>query len=395
MDKTMLHLIRENKNAFYVFDMRTLKDRIGWLRSRLPGGTGLCYAVKANPFVLREIRNDPERFEICSYGEAEICMQSGISSEKMVISGVYKTPETLEKLVADASFRGIFTVESLLQYTQLCTYSERFGHPIRVLLRLTNDSQFGINEEDIVRILRERSLHPYMHYIGLQFFSGTQKTSIKRFHREIVFLDEFLLRLEVETGLRLEELEYGPGFPVDYFDSDHTDEEMLLAEVSSLLNRMVGHPKITLEIGRSMAASCGRYYTHIVDRKENRGQHYALIDGGMHQLVYFGQHMAMKHPHLSVIGKPDVVPEIRWTICGALCSMNDIVAKQVLLPEIEIGDTICFENTGAYCAMEGMALFLSRDLPEIYLIRENGDIVCARKHFETRILNTPDYETED
>ncbi|WP_352397884.1 alanine racemase [[Clostridium] aminophilum] len=391
----MLHLIRENKNAFYVFDMRTLKDRIGWLRSRLPGGTGLCYAVKANPFVLREIRNDPERFEICSYGEAEICMQSGISSEKMVISGVYKTPETLEKLVADASFRGIFTVESLLQYTQLCTYSERFGHPIRVLLRLTNDSQFGINEEDIVRILRERSLHPYMHYIGLQFFSGTQKTSIKRFHREIVFLDEFLLRLEVETGLRLEELEYGPGFPVDYFDSDHTDEEMLLAEVSSLLNRMVGHPKITLEIGRSMAASCGRYYTHIVDRKENRGQHYALIDGGMHQLVYFGQHMAMKHPHLSVIGKPDVVPEIRWTICGALCSMNDIVAKQVLLPEIEIGDTICFENTGAYCAMEGMALFLSRDLPEIYLIRENGDIVCARKHFETRILNTPDYETED
>ncbi|MDT3843690.1 MAG: alanine racemase [Bacillota bacterium] len=374
--------------------MRTLKDRIGWLRSRLPGGTGLCYAVKANPFVLREIRNDPERFEICSYGEAEICMQSGISSEKMVISGVYKTPEALEKLVADASFRGIFTVESLLQYTQLCTYSERFGHPIRVLLRLTNDSQFGINEEDIVRILRERSLHPYMHYIGLQFFSGTQKTSIKRFHREIVFLDEFLLRLEVETGLRLEELEYGPGFPVDYFDSDHTDEEMLLAEFSSLLNRMVSHPKITLEIGRSMAASCGRYYTHVVDRKENRGQHYALIDGGMHQLVYFGQHMAMKHPYLSVIGKPDVVPEIRWTICGALCSMNDIVAKQVLLPEIEIGDTICFENTGAYCAMEGMALFLSRDLPEIYLIRENGDIVCARKHFETRILNTPDYETE-
>lgn len=395
MDKKMLHLIRENKNAFYVFDMRTLKERIGWLRSRLPGGIGLCYAVKANPFVLREIRNDMERFEICSYGETEICVDNGLASEKMVISGVYKTPEAMEKLVADASFRGIFTVESLLQYKQLCTYSERFGHPIRVLLRLTNDSQFGINEEDIVRILRERRLHPYMHYIGLQFFSGTQKTSIKRFHREIVFLDEFLLRLEVETGFRLEELEYGPGFPVDYFESDQTDEEMLLVEFSALLNRMVSHPRITLEIGRSIAASCGRYYTHIVDRKENRGQHYVLIDGGMHQLVYFGQHMAMKHPYLSVIGKPDTVPEIKWTICGALCSMNDIVAKQVLLPEIETGDTICFENAGAYCAMEGMALFLSRDLPEIYLIRENGDIVCVRKRFETRILNTPDYETED
>ena len=54
--------------------------------------------------------------------------------------------------------------------------------------------------------------------------------------------------------------------------------------------------KITLELGRSVAASCGKYYTHIVDIKKNKETDYVLVDGGMHHLVYFGQAMAMKRP---------------------------------------------------------------------------------------------------
>jgi diaminopimelate decarboxylase len=78
-----------------------------------------------------------------------------------------------------------------------------------------------------------------------------------------------------------------------------------------------------------------------------------------------------------------------WNIFGSLCSMNDILAKQVPLPEVVIGDTICFENTGAYCMTEGISLFLSRDIPAVYLIREDGTRVCVRKSFETAALNTP------
>ena len=99
----------------------------------------------------------------------------------------------------------------------------------------------------------------------------------------------------------------------------------------------------------------------------------------------------MKHPFLSVCGKEDLPKTDVWNICGSLCSMNDIVAKQVPLPDIEIGNTICFENTGAYCMTEGISLFLSRELPEVYLKKENGEAVCVRKTFETSDLNTPDY----
>ena len=137
---------------------------------------------------------------------------------------------------------------------------------------------------------------------------------------------------------------------------------------------MGSKPHITLELGRGIAACCGRYYTHIVDIKHNKGQNYLLIDGGMHHLVYFGQHMAMKHPFLSVCDKEQAPKTMSWNICGSLCSMNDIVAKQVELPEVSIGDTICFENTGAYCMTEGISLFLSREIPAVYLI-DGGDRV--------------------
>ena len=52
---------------------------------------------------------------------------------------------------------------------------------------------------------------------------------------------------------------------------------------------------------------------------------------------------------------------------------------------------LLFEKTGAYSMAEGIAMFLSRELPEVYLKKENGEVVCVRKTFETSDLNTPDY----
>ena len=152
---------------------------------------------------------------------------------------------------------------------------------------------------------------------------------------------------------------------------------------------MAFRAKITLELGRSMAACCGSYYTHVVDKKCNKGQNYLLVDGGMHQIVYFGQYMGMKHPMLTLCGKETAPIADSWNICGSLCSMNDILAKSVPLPEVAVGDTLCFHNAGAYCMTEGIALFLSRELPAVYLIGEDGTETLARFPVETAQFNSP------
>ena len=382
----MTDLLKENQTAFYTFDLGKIKERIAYLRSLLGENIGIAYAIKANPFLVQGMMPYVERFEICSPGESYICDDLNVPPAMTVISGVYKTPSFIEKIVSETEGR-IYTVESLNQFDLLRVLSEKYQKKLTILIRLTNDSQFGINEEDIEAIIDKRNEYKYLDIRGIQYFSGTQKTSLKKLKREISHLDEFLQHLQNEHGYTATELEYGTGFPVAYF-GDEINEEELIGGFAQLLRDMTFKAEITLEIGRGIAACCGRYYTHIVDMKRNKNQNYILIDGGMHHIVYFGQYMGMKHPVLSVCGKENAPIAESWNICGSLCSMNDIIAKQVELPAISVGDVLCFENTGAYCMTEGISLFLSRDIPAVYLIGEDGRISCARKPFETYVLNT-------
>ena len=391
MNQALNRLLQENKTAFYVFDIGKLKARIAHLQAALPPEVVLCYAVKANTFITKELIDTIHRFEVCSPGEAEICRAVGVPSENMVISGVYKTPEVMEAMVADPGFHPIYTVESLEQYELFRRLAKQYGRTLPLLLRLTNGSQFGINKGDIEAIVARRGETPEVDILGIQFFSGTQKTSLKKLKREVGKLDDLLTLLEEKYGFIARELEYGPGFPVSYFQSDELDEAELLSGFSELLHDMTHHPKITLELGRSIAASCGTYYTHIVDLKRNQEQNYALVDGGMHHLVYFGQHMAMKQPFFHVCGKEELPATDQWNICGSLCSMNDVMTKQSPLPDLALGDVLAFENAGAYCMTEGISLFLSRDIPAVYLLLENGTAVQVRKAFDTATLNQPNY----
>ena len=391
MNQALNRLLQENKTAFYVFDIEKLKARIAHLQAALPPEVVLCYAVKANTFITKELIDTIHRFEVCSPGEAEICRAVGVPSENMVISGVYKTPEVMEAMVADLDFSPIYTVESLEQYELFRRLAKQYGRTLPLLLRLTNGSQFGINKGDIEAIVARRGETPEVDILGIQFFSGTQKTSLKKLKREVGKLDDLLTLLEEKYGCVARELEYGPGFPVSYFQSDELDEAELLSGFSELLHDMTHHPKITLELGRSIAASCGTYYTHIVDLKRNQEQNYALVDGGMHHLVYFGQHMAMKQPFFHVCGKEELPATDQWNICGSLCSMNDVMTKQSPLPDLALGDVLAFENAGAYCMTEGISLFLSRDIPAVYLLLENGTAVQVRKAFDTATLNQPNY----
>ncbi len=376
----------EMQNAWYEFDLRKVRERVGCLRTLLGGNTALAYALKANPFLVRGMFPLVERLEICSPGELRICDKAGVPWEKTVISGVYKTPSFIEELVESTEGR-IYTVESMTQFRLFRELSEKYHKPLSLLLRLTNDSQFGINQEEIEQIIQTREHTPFLHIRGIQFFSGTQKASLKKLKREIELLDVLLVHLEEEYGYHAQELEYGPGFPVPYF-GEAIDEGALIGGFAQLLSQMRFQTRVTLELGRSIAACCGQYFTHIVDMKRNKGQNYLIIDGGTHQITYFGQFMGMKQPPVSVVGKEDTPAAESWNICGCLCSMNDILVKQAPLPPISIGDTLRFRNTGAYCMTEGISLFLSRDIPAVFIIEGDGSRVCARPPFETCSLNS-------
>ena len=102
------------------------------------------------------------------------------------------------------------------------------------------------------------------------------------------------------------------------------------------------------------------------------------MDGGIHHLNYFGQTMAMKIPHYVQLDGVSLEEEREKqenpvTICGALCTVSDVLVKILSFKGSYLGDVLVFERTGAYSVTEGIYPFLSRNFPRIFSFsREQG-----------------------
>ena len=373
---------------FYVFDIDVLKNRINYLKSMMPKNVHLCFAMKANPFVVKEIEDTIEKYEICSYGEWNIANELGVGHEKMVISGVYKDEDSMIDIINHYKHGEVITIESLNQIKLVDKITKDKRALVDVILRLTSGNQFGMSEEEIISILENRSKYNFLNIMGIQYFSGTQKKLSRRIIKELEYVDDFVQKLKNELGFVTEELEFGPGFPVMYFEAETDfDENTYLMEIADKIKNLKYQGHITMELGRSIAASCGSYYTKVVDKKTNKEGNFAVLDGGMNHIVYYGQMMAMKKPMLDIIPKRNGNEE-NWNLVGALCTINDLIVKGLSVKSLELGDVFVFKNTGAYAMTEGISLFLSRYLPKVVFVKD-GKIEIVRSNIHTYKLNMP------
>lgn len=390
-DEQILSFTKNAPTPLYVFDLGELEKRVAFLRSCLPEKVELCYAVKANTFIIEKAAEIVDLLEICSPGEYRICDRLSVPHSKFVVSGVNKQADFIDSAIASDEPAAYFTAESVNQFHMLRDSAEKHHKRISVLLRLTSGNQFGLDKDDLFDVIARYKDDPWVEITGIQYFSGTQKNSLKKLKRELDYVDTVLSELLEKHSYAASKLEYGTGFPVSYFDGENFDESAFLEEFSKLLSDMAFKGKITLEIGRSIAASCGTYLTRVVDTKVNCGERYAIVDGGMHQIVYYGQFMAMKHPKIRRIAagagaESDAAAD--WNICGSLCTINDFLVKKFPFTDLRIGDILLFPSAGAYCVTEGIALFLSRELPGVYLLDTDGSIRKVRDQIPTEKFNS-------
>lgn len=384
-ENKILEILNKYNTPAYVFDIKKLRERVKYLKSNLPEKVNLCYAIKANTFIVKEIEDCIDRFEVCSPGEYEICKNKHIAGGKIFVTGVYKTPEVIKDIIKNDNDVEYFSIESMEQFRII--NETKKNRKIKLMIRITSGNQFGINEEEAEKIIKERNTYENIEIEGIQYFSGTQKTSLKILKKELDYVDNFLQKMYDIYGFEAKELEYGPGFPVYYFQNTEFDENSFLSQFSEFIKELNFKGKIILELGRSIVASCGYYITKVVDIKTNKEQNYAILDGGIHHLTYYGQTMAMKLPKCNVYPKRENTNTEKWNLCGSLCTINDILVKQFPVSNLKIGDLFIFENTGAYCTTEGISLFLSRDLPAVLKINEDRTINLVRDNKPTYLLN--------
>ncbi len=389
MNDSMLNKLTEDfLTPAYIFNTDEFKARVASVKSILGEKISLCYSIKANPFLINNIPDEFKYVEVCSPGELTICEKSSVDLSKIIYSGVNKGEMDICRALCDNV--GIFTAESPHQLELINLNAGNYEKRVDVILRLTNGSQFGMDEQELLRIIKERSSYANVNIIGLHFFTGTQKKKANLIVKELEDLDNFIKRLIQDYQYHPIHIEYGPGLAVEYFNEPYDEKDInLLMEAAPSLKNFAEKYNLTIEMGRFFAATCGTYLTKVVDTKVNCGINYAICDGGMNQLKYYGQTMAMQVPPITILSSEDR-EKSHWSLCGSLCTTADVLVRKVELPHLRLGDILAFHRSGAYSVTEGISTFLSREIPRVYLYSENSGLSMVRDFYDSSLLNYPE-----
>lgn len=400
------------QTPYYVFDTDEFAKRAAMIRAALDCKGGrripLCFSIKANPFLLHRLPEGLDHVEVCSPGELEICIALGVKPESIIYSGVMKEKCDIERAVSYGA--GILTCESIRHATLIsevmlegmpegaheAEFTETKAH---VILRLTSGNQFGMSLDDIEYIISHPDEFKGIAVMGIHYYSGTQK-NLRKINKDLEKIKSALTMLKDKYSFEPQLVEYGPGLCVEYFEEDWQEKEkQSLDEAAEVLREFAEEYPLGIEMGRFLAASCGKYYTQVKDLKSTGDANYAILDGGIHHLNYFGQRMAMQVPPIRVYGgevseneeKPGVeltqMPDADYTLCGSLCTVADVLVREVKLKKLELGDILEFAHCGAYSVTEAPALFLSRQLPAIYAYSKKNGFELLREYVATSDIN--------
>ena len=395
----------------YLFDTDVLSERMSSVREIVGDTVGLCYSIKANPFLIPAMVTLVDKLEVCSPGELEVCRNLQVPPEKIIYSGVMKTEENI--LDAAQCRVGTFTAESKKHVRLINEQGIKDGIRYKVLLRLNAGTQFGMSKEDLFDVLGELKSLDGIQIEGIHYFAGTGRDKLKQQHKELDMLEELMERVseildgaygsegsEVNGGIagntetgstsKLCKLEYGPGLPFPYFEGDDFEDTLLpLKELAPRFKELSKQAELTVEMGRFFASECGYYLSTVMDIKTANGINYCIIDGGINHINYYGQIMGMKVPVIKhfPVAEGAGGEKKKYAIAGSLCTTADIPVREIEFKGMSEGDLLVFCNIGAYSVTEGLYMFLSRNMPAI-LVHEGGKTRLVREALHTSEFNT-------
>ncbi len=379
---------RVGSTPFFAYDRTLLMERMALLRSTLPTGVELGYAVKANPMpaIVQQLSALVDSFDVASGGEMKVALDTPISASQVSFAGPGKTPAELGQAIA----AGVtIEIESETEAARVAQIAERLGIRPRVAVRVNPDfrvkgsgmrmgggaQQFGVDAERVPALLNTLAVGD-LELLGFHIFAGSQNLNAEILCEAQRATVALALRLAESAPAPIRYLNIGGGFGIPYFERD---EPLDLAAIGDNLSGLMADAirpnlpdaRVVIELGRYIVGECGVYVTRIVDRKESRGKTFLIVDGGLHHQLAasgnFGQVIRRNYP--VAIGNPAVDGDAEVvSIVGCLCTPLDLLADDVALPRAEIGDLVVILQAGAYGLTASPTAFLSHPTPAEVLV---------------------------
>jgi diaminopimelate decarboxylase len=381
----------------FIYSQDVLQASLNSLREAIPAFFSISYSVKANPTqeILRFFLERDCGLEVASGGELVQALAAGCPAQRIIFAGPGKTISELE-LAVQHDIKEIH-LESRLEIERVSELCRRQKRQARVAIRVNPNADaqggamrmggkpapFGIDEEclapEIARVLKD----PFLVFRGIHLFTGTQILD------HAVLITQYRKALEIghsiaaEFACPIQTIDFGGGLGIPYFPGDRALDlakfrsglESLRSEIEN--DQAFAGTEFMIEPGRFLVGESGIYVARINDIKVSRGKKFLVLDGGMnHHLAAsgnLGQTIKRNYP-VALLNKMSEPAKETVEVVGPLCTPLDVLARNVSLPEAEVGDLFGVFQSGAYGRSASVLEFLSHAAPPEVLVK--GKSAC-------------------
>jgi diaminopimelate decarboxylase len=444
-------LAKEHGTPLFVFSESRIRHNIERLQksaSVIDCPLKICYAAKAMSTlgILRAVKDSGIDIEVNSGGELWKALKVGFTGEQIIFNGTSKEAWEIENAI-DAGIYAI-QVDSLYELELIEMIAKRLGKRANVSLRLVPEietgthsglqtalltSKFGMMPDEAFEAFRRYKDSNEVAIRGIHLHIGSQNPEPHAYADAFQMLWETLVQIKKETGIKLEHINLGGGFPVNYLrDRSHAGEfpreqrEMFSAdfepstaidEAWKLVKNIAADTEtsdvldgitLLLEPGRSIISDAGVCLTTVRNHKarpidqskiqnpESKIDHWLLTDAGFNILLSMETYKW--YYHLISADRAGDTHDVQYKLAGPLCDGGDVyfdIEGEQRLPDHRLlpagvgpGEILALLNCGAYSLAQA-SQYNGRFLPPVVLIRKDGtpELIRRRETFEDLIAS--------
>ena len=373
---------KDFKTPCYLYDMDLLVRTLDAIKAETAGYDNyhVHYAIKANanPKVLSCIAAAGLGADCVSGGEIEAALLTGYSASDIVFAGVGKADWEIQYALEKGI--GMFNVESIEELEVINEMARKLQQRARVSFRINPnvgahthehittgkaENKFGIDKEDMTKVIRMAETMPLIDFTGLHFHIGSQLLQMDDFEALCIRINELQDELDSE-GIYAPNINVGGGLGIDYEQPDKHPIPNFKAYFDTFKRglQLRQGQQVHFELGRAIVAQMGTLLTRVLYVKHGKQKQFVIVDAGFTDLIrpaLYGAHHAIQNytaeKELSNPNSSDSscsefcskrATAVTYDVVGPICESSDVFAKDLSLPETRRGDLIAIRSAGAY-----------------------------------------------
>lgn len=342
-------LVEQYGSPLLLLDCDVVRRQYRKLAQALPG-VDLHYAIKALPerAVLATLAEEGCGFDVASNGEITLLEQLGIEPRRTIHTHPIKNDGDIRRALRYGCTT--FVVDNVDEIAKFLPYRHRVALLVRVSFpnpgaRVDLSRKFGCAMDDVQALLAAADAQG-VHVKGLSFHVGSQVPDAQAHVEAIERCADVIATRRSHAVAPLSLLDIGGGFPVSY-DGNVDDIELFCAPIRAALDRLPPNVRILAEPGRYIAAPSMTAVTSVVGRARRGGHMWYYLDDGVYN-SFSGQIFDhTRYPLIAPAARGEPEPSV---LAGPTCDSIDIIAEDIQLGELQIGDIIVAPMMGAYTA---------------------------------------------